>query len=142
MVDINTSSTDVKGVGVPAMPAAVVREDKLKPRVAPVMESSDSETVKLDNKALHSGTKEALKKPEPLTREEVEKMIEGIQQRLDAIGSNLTFGFNEDKKTESIVVQITERLTGELVRQFPSEELLQIQAKLEDLIGLIFDSQA
>ena len=47
-----------------------------------------------------------------------------------------------DAETESIVARITEKKTGEVVRQIPSEDLLELKSKLEDLVGMLFDQKA
>ncbi len=68
--------------------------------------------------------------------------MEEIQKRLDSMGSSLVFGLHMHKESESIVIQLTDGTSGELIRQFPPEELLELQAKLDDLVGLLFDKKA
>ena len=77
-----------------------------------------------------------------LSPDEVKEAIEEVQSKIDAIGKNLMFGLSQDAKTESVIVQITERRTGELIRQFPAEDLLALKASLEELTGLLFDQEA
>ncbi len=137
MVDVNTN-TDVKGFGMPAAPATAV-EDRTRPRVAPVRESSEGNSTALDDKALHGDGRSARQR---LDREQVSRMAEEIQSRLDSLGGNLKIALNQDKGSDSIVVQISERNTGEVIRQVPPEEVLDLKKKLEDLVGLLFDQKA
>ncbi len=138
MVDVNTN-TDVKSVGMPVAPTITV-EDRSRPRVTPVKESAESNTAALDDKSLHGKGERAAR--QRLDREQVSKMVEEIQARFDSIGSTLKLAINQDRKSEAIVVQISERKTGEVIRQIPSEDLLELKKKLEELVGLLFDSRA
>lgn len=139
-MDVNFN-TDVKGFGAPAAPA-VVTEDRERPQVAPVRENSDAESGDLGQKELHGNKSGSMPAEEVLSREKIEERVEEIQDRLSSMGSNLVFGLHMHEKSESIVIQLTDGKNGELVRQFPPEELLEIQAKLDDLAGLLFDKKA
>lgn len=141
MVDFSATNADVKSYGVPVVPN-VSAEDRVKPQVTPVKDSSDSEKAALDQKALHGNTAEAQKKQKPLSKDEMDRVAKEIQERLDSIGGNLRLGLGTDDKTASIVARITEKNTGEIVRQIPSEDLLELKSKLEDLVGMLFDKKA
>lgn len=141
MVDFSATNADVKSYGVPVVPSVKV-EDRVKPQVAPVKNSSDSEKTALDEKALHGSSAAGQKKQEALSEEEMSKLAKEIQGRLDSIGGNLLLGLGTDKITEDIVARITEKKTGEVVRQIPSKEMLELKSKLEDLVGMLFDKKA
>jgi flagellar protein FlaG len=81
--------------------------------------------------------KEREQQSKRLSSEELAAVVSEIQERLDAMGTKLNFSL--DDKTESIVIQIKNQKSGELVRQIPTEEMLALKAKLEDLIGVLFD---
>ncbi len=138
MVDVNTNA-DVKSFGMPVAPTVAV-EDRTRPQVAPVKESSDANTAALDDKALHGRGERAAR--QRLDREQVTKMVEEAQQRLESLGSSLKLAIQQDKKAGAIVVQVSERQSGEVIRQIPPEDLLELKKKLEDLVGLLFDSSA
>ena len=141
MVDFSSTNADVKSYGVPVVPSISV-EDRAKPQVTPVKDSSDSGRAALDDNALHGNSAEALKKQKRLSEEEMSRLAQEIQARLDSIGGNLRLGLGTDDKTASIVARITEKKTGEVVRQIPSEDLLELKSKLEDLVGMLFDKKA
>jgi len=128
-------NTEVKGIGVTTVMPAVVREDRVKPQVAPVQGSTDSTGAALGDKELHR------RKQEPVSAKEVAKAVEEMQQRLDALG-NTRLNFRVVENPDEVVVQITDRTSGELVRQFPSEEALNLRVKLQELTGLLFDEKA
>ena len=139
-MDVNFN-TDVKGFGAPAVPA-VVTEDRERPQVAPVQENSAAGSGALGQKELHGNRSVSMPAEEVLSREKIEEHVEEVQERLDSMGSSLVFGLHVHEQSESIVIQVTDGNSGELVRQFPPEELLELQAKLDDLIGLLFDKKA
>ena len=141
MVDFSSTNADVKSYGVPVVPSISV-EDRVKPQVVPVKDSSDSGKTALDEKALHGNTGEAQKRQKRLSEEEMGRLAKEIQDRLDSIGGNLRLGLDTDEKTASIVAKITEKKTGEVVRQIRSEDLLELKSKLEDLVGMLFDQKA
>lgn len=130
-------NTEVKGVGVTTAMPVVAREDRVKPQVTPVQAGTDSAKGALGDKELHRREQEA---KQPSTKE-LAKAVEEMQQRLDALG-NTRLNFRVLEKPNEVVVQVTDRTSGELVRQFPSEEALKLRVKLQELTGLLFDEQA
>lgn len=130
-------SAEVKGFGVPTAPA-VERENRVKPQVAPVDAGGDSSGAALHEQALHG--KEAREKRK-VTTEEAARAVKEMQEHLDAIGNTrLAFSLNEEP--DAVVVRITDRESGELIRQFPAEEALALRKKLDELVGLLFDGKA
>ena len=138
-MDVNIT-TEVKGYGAPAV-SSVEMDDVQKPQVEPVAQTTDSVSVRLNDEALH-GEQSSGSEAKEFSQEDLEDAIEDIQSRMDSIGSKLNFGLHQHEQTESIVIQITDKTNGELVKQFPSEAVLKLQEKLHDLIGLLFDKQA
>lgn len=138
MVDINVNS-DVKAYGLPVAPAGVEIEDRSRPQVQPVGEDTGASGATMDNRALQRKAEE--NRVKTLSVEDLSKAVADIQQRLDAIGGNLAIGFSMDEPSKSIIVRVTERKSGEVVKQFPPEEVLKLRAKLEDVIGLLFDKK-
>lgn len=137
-MDVNLN-TEVKVYGAPTVPV-VEQEDKVKPQVAPVKADSEATKAKLDDQALHDKKKGG--GGAALSRDEMEKLMAQVQKRLDSIGGNLKLGLNEYRPTNDIVVQVKDRRNDKLIRQFPSEELLKLKARLEDLVGILFDESA
>lgn len=128
-MDVNLNA-EVKGFGVPAT-TAVEREEKTKPPVTPIEGSNGSAKGALDEKAMQGHGKSA---------EEVAKAVEQIQEKLDSMGTRLNFTLHEDPN--AVVVQVTDRQSGELIRQFPPEKALQLRSKLVELVGILFDEKA
>ncbi len=133
MVDVNIS-TDVKALGVPQVPT-IAREDRDKPQVAPVADAGGLADTAMDDKVLHG---RPLKKP--VSGEEVKKALDMIKKRLAKMSTKISLSLSEDPK--AVVVQVRDSESGEIIRQFPSEEVLELRAKLDELVGMLFDTTA
>jgi len=142
-MDVNTT-TDVKTYGSPVV-STVEMEDVQKPSVQPVPENTGGTSAKLNDQVLHGKGaqvgKEGKEEKGELSREDIEEAVEEIQKRFEAMGSSFRFGLHEHLETRSIVGQLRDKSTGEVVKQFPSEEVLKLREKLQDLIGLLFDEK-
>jgi flagellar protein FlaG len=74
------------------------------------------------------------------TREVVAKAAADLQQFVQSMGRNLNFTI--DETTGYHVVRVVNPTTGELVRQLPSEELLQIARDFERLNNVLVSQRA
>ena len=75
-----------------------------------------------------------------MTTEEVKEVIESFQEMSETIQTKLSFSVDEENN--EIVVRIFDKESEELIRQFPSEEMLSLQGKMSDLAGFLFDQKA
>lgn len=132
-MDVNILTGERKGVVIMPVAPAMVRQDKAKTPVMPVAASSDTEGGALDGKALSQ-------REGKLSREQAVQYVHEIQARFDKMGTNLQFSI--DNSSEDVVVKITAKDSGELIRQFPSEAILQLRNQLNDLVGTLFDGKA
>lgn len=128
------ANAGVRGVAQPVVPA-VDTLDKVKPQVAPVEKTNDSAQTALGERALREKAEE-----QPLSNEELAEAVENIQSRLEVVGTRL--GFSIHGESEDLVVEITNRESGELIRQIPSDEVLELRARLDELVGILFDKKA
>ena len=133
-MDVNIT-TEVKGYGAPTV-SNVEIDDAKKPQVTPVVEAKEGVSARLNDEALHG------KPNKEMSREELEESLREIQSRMDSIGSKLNFGLSKHDQADDIVIKITDRTNGDVVKQFPSEAVIQLREKLNDLVGLLFDKQA
>ena len=71
----------------------------------------------------------------------LKKIVENIQEQINVINSSLSFQvYGNDKDRMAIVV--SDKETGKIIREIPSKEVQQMQTKLDELIGLIFNGLA
>lgn len=136
-MDVNMNA-EVKGYGAPVIPSPEM-EARSRSRVAPVEESRDSSQASVDERLLTRRESYKEKADKPLTPEKVAKYVEEIQARFESLGTKLNF--TTDEKTDSLVVLVTDRESGEVIQQIPSEMLLELKSKVNDLVGILFDTQ-
>jgi len=72
------------------------------------------------------------------------KAIEGavaeLKKRLDKQGGDLSVAL--DQGTGVMVMRVIDNQTGEVVKQMPAQELLDVDLNMEKIIGLLVDNQA
>lgn len=66
--------------------------------------------------------------------------IDKLRKAAEASGSNLEFSL--DKDSGKTVVKVVDQATGNLVRQIPSQDLLDIASSVEKMQGLLFKKEA
>ncbi len=98
---------------------------------------SDLDSIEQAGQARRGTTSEAA----PAKPEEVRAAAERMQKVIEtATGRQLDFSLNE--RFNELVVQVSDRESGEVIKEFPSKELFQLRERLNDLIGLFFDKKA
>lgn len=73
---------------------------------------------------------EATKEREKLNREERERVVEQVNDFISSINKGLSFRVDEESGRD--VVTIYEADTGDIIRQIPDEELVEILRRLRD----------
>lgn len=131
-MDIANVAGSFKGMdSVPVVAESFVHQDKAKaPIVTPVAPSNEAEGASLDRNAL-------LTKQDELAYAEIAKYVKDVQVRLDKMGTNLRFTI--DQETEKIVVEITSKSDGELIRKIPPARMVEFMSKVDEMVGLLFD---
>lgn len=55
---------------------------------------------------------------------------------------NVGLQFSLHKETNRTIVRVINKETQELIREIPSEEMLNIMAKMDEMMGILFDKNA
>jgi len=74
------------------------------------------------------------------TLEQVTQALEQVQQVVRPLAQSLQFSI--DKDTHGTVVKIVDTETNKVIRQIPSEEMLQIAKALDKFTGLLMKQEA
>jgi uncharacterized FlaG/YvyC family protein len=53
--------------------------------------------------------------------------------------SDVSLHFSVDKSTGRTVVKVVDKESEKLIREIPAEELLKLAAKIEEMMGILFD---
>lgn len=81
-----------------------------------------------------------LEKQGTVAQEDVDQAVQKINETMQTFSQKLEFSV--DKETEAFVVKVVDKETKEVIRQIPSEELLNIAKALDKLQGLFIKDQA
>ena len=98
------------------------------PTTNPAVQQQQTETVK----------EEVL--PQKLSNDEAVALAERLNEFLDIKQRNLSFSV--DKESNSTIIKVHDSETQEVIRQFPSEEAVELAKHLEDAMGIIFNDRA
>lgn len=84
--------------------------------------------------------------PEPAqqqqpSKEQLRKAVESMKQMIESKAPN-SLSFSVDDTTGKTIVKISDAQTGEMIRQIPSEELLEIARSLDKLQGMLLRQEA
>ena len=71
---------------------------------------------------------------------DIHKAVEELNKLIHAQQRDVSFSVNEEAK--ATVIQIFKTETGELIKQFPPEEILAMIIRIRKNIGLLVDSKA
>ncbi|MEC5388130.1 flagellar protein FlaG [Uliginosibacterium sp. H3] len=74
------------------------------------------------------------------SREQLDKAVGEVKKALAPVARNLQFSI--DDETGRSVVRVIDASTNEVIRQFPSEELLAITRSIDKLSGLFVKQKA
>lgn len=126
---------------VPFKNPSLVTEDKaegvdLKKKTQAVLEEKRREAEV--QKALE---KTVLEQHEEKQLEEVsQKMLDELSMDIEMLHSvGLSFSKHDD--TGRTIVKVINKDTDELIREIPSEQVLDMAAKLDEMVGILFDTK-
>lgn len=109
------------------------------------------ESINIPQKALVPGTQERLPADQAINLKEesagkpvkepdlslVKELVVDVQNRLN----NVELHFSVHDPSGKIVVTVTEKSSGKVIREIPSSESLKIAAKIDEMVGMIFDQK-
>lgn len=73
-------------------------------------------------------------------KQKLNELAQQLNKELSPLNTNVKFGFNED--IEGLFVTVSEKDTNRVIRKIPSDEAMQLMAKMREIVGIIFDKQA
>lgn len=104
----------------------------------PAREMKDYSSARYDkfNSKTNNNT-EAEKKN--VSQDEIDDAIKDLEKFSNYFKTHLNF--SKDETTGTTVIKIVNSETEEIIRQIPSEEILKIASKMQDVIGVLFDRE-
>ncbi|MEH6478952.1 MULTISPECIES: flagellar protein FlaG [Pseudoalteromonas] len=74
---------------------------------------------------------------QPLEREQLEQMAQQLQDFMGEMNRSLQFKVDEDSGRD--VIKVLDKDSGEVIKQYPSEEVLSLVSKLSKSAGILID---
>lgn len=72
-------------------------------------------------------------------RKEITELAAKLNDEIVPLSNDIRFGFSDE--LGQMFVNVVDANTGEVIRQFPSEEAIEIMTKMKELIGMLFDKK-
>ncbi|MCF7203438.1 flagellar protein FlaG [Pseudomonas oligotrophica] len=83
---------------------------------------------------------EADKVAGPIRKVEVGEAVERIRSQVQSLQRDLNFSV--DDSTGELVVRVVDGDSGKVVRQIPSEDILRLAERLDEMRSLLFEAKA
>ena len=113
--------------------------------VAPAVDGA-SAARRAPPKAVPAESSEPADKPEerqpqpPPSKEDVRRMSQLLDKIVESLNWNIRVRI--DETSERIITQIVDPEKDKVIKQIPPQELLDIMARLKELVGLLLDREA
>jgi len=85
--------------------------------------------------------------PRPQLPTDAEKMVQQYEQVVDQLNRqmladdrNLRFGV--DRRINTFIITVTDKLSGDVVRQIPPEAVVRVAHSIENLKGVLYNAKA
>ena len=117
-------------------------ESKTKSTVMPteVVAPAENTRKSATNDNLAKTEEKATTSPrENVPKDEVNQAINEIKQQMSDIGRKINFSVDEDLNI--VIIKVVNKDTEEIVRQLPSEEVVEIARNIQENKGLIFQEK-
>jgi len=85
----------------------------------------------------NKGVEKQVKEPDP---SRLAEMAASVQKSLN-IMHNVDLRFSVHEASGRIMVIVTDESSGKVIREIPPLEILQLAAKLDEMVGMIFDKK-
>lgn len=106
--------------------------------------SSKQEMTRDINKKIKAqGQPDSLQGNKQYNRKELEEKVkESVKDINDIVGKireGLSFKMHD--KTDTLMVQVIDIKTGEVIKELPPEEILDLSARIQEMVGILIDEK-
>jgi len=74
---------------------------------------------------------------EEISLQKLQHLTEAVDSYMSSLGVNLKF--NIDERTDMVQVEVRDPKTDKLIRKIPADEMLDLAASIENMVGLFLD---
>ncbi|CCU80827.1 hypothetical protein HSACCH_02342 [Halanaerobium saccharolyticum subsp. saccharolyticum DSM 6643] len=105
-------------------------------------ENIRTEKIKSNNKKTNTKATSLQEKKEYNQQEledEVRESVKDVNEIVDQVKEGLSFQIHED--TEELMVQVIDINTDEVIKELPPEEMLDLKARIHEMVGILIDEK-
>lgn len=73
-------------------------------------------------------------------REQIQQATAELNKQMNILNTNITFALSDE--TERMYIQVLAKDTGELIHEFPIEQVRALTGYLKNAVGLLFDKES
>ena len=97
------------------------------------------QTQNLEKSSSVSQNQNKMQEAKNISSKDLRKVIETLNDNVSMLNQNVKFAYNDSIK--SLTVEVVDTLTGKVIREIPPKEIINLQKKLSEVVGIIFDSK-
>lgn len=134
-----TNAAPINAAPASAVPASAAPASSMTPQALQAAKAQDRLTPSRQPVNVPS--------PRPQLPTDAEKMVQQYEQVVDQLNRqmqaddrNLRFGV--DRRINTFVITVTDKLSGDVVRQIPPEAVVRVAHAIEDLKGVLYNAEA
>ncbi|KGI55960.1 FlaG family protein [Campylobacter sp. MIT 97-5078] len=71
---------------------------------------------------------------------DLNQIAQNLNEQMKSLDTNIRFAYSDE--IEGLYISVTEKDTGRVIRQIPSEEAMKMAEHFKNAIGLIFDKES
>jgi len=104
--------------------------------------NNSGEKIKSNNKKNNRQATSLQEKKEYNQKElekEVKESVKDVNEIVDQVKEGLSFQIHED--TEELMVQVIDVNTDEVIKELPPEEMLDLKARIHEMVGILIDEK-
>ncbi|MBA6389462.1 flagellar protein FlaG [Colwellia sp. BRX10-3] len=135
---VNTSVNSNNSTNVELVNDKAERKNIKKPNTEEVEKNTLAKEISVLEEKKTDRISEA-KKAEAMTPEQLDKVAQQLQEFMGEMNRSLEFLVDKDSGRD--VIKVLDKGTGDLIKQYPSEEVLAIISKLSNATGSLIDTE-
>ena len=91
-------------------------------------------------RTLKTTQKEEEKKQEKIIPQISQEMLDKVEQEINSMHT-VGLQFSVHKETGRTMIKAIDKNTQEVIREFPPERMLDLAARMEEMLGILFDKK-
>jgi len=103
--------------------------------------NSNNQSTRVNRNDNSDRKPESLREKEEYSEQELEdevrESVKDINEIVDKVKEGLSFQIHED--TEKMMVKVVDLNTDEVIKELPPEEMLDLQARIHEMVGILID---